>query len=158
MGYRNAMSKSLLHLFLRSGMLLPLANPRIASIGECMIELREQPDGTLRRSHGGRHTQHGGLPRSPRLVVDYVTALGDDVWSEEMVTRWREEGIGVGLVQRLPNRLPGLYIIQTDPNGERRFLYWRDSAAARRLFDHLSPRRAGAVRCALPVRRHAFDL
>ena len=41
-------------------------------------------------------------------------------------------------------RLPGLYIIQTDPNGERRFLHWRDSAAARLLFDHLDPARLAA--------------
>lgn len=27
--------------------------PRVACIGECMVELREQPDGRLSRSHGG---------------------------------------------------------------------------------------------------------
>ena len=30
--------------------------------------------------------------------------------------------------------MPGLYIIQTDAKGERRFSYWRDTAAARLLF------------------------
>ena len=38
------------------------------------------------------------------------------------------------LVQRLPGRLPGLYCIQTDANGERRFLYWRNEAAVRDCF------------------------
>lgn len=38
-------------------------------------------------------------------------------------------------VARLPGRVPSLYIIQTDARGERRFLYWRDSAPARMLFD-----------------------
>jgi 2-dehydro-3-deoxygluconokinase len=32
-------------------------------------------------------------------------------------------------------RLPGLYMIQTDAAGERRFHYWRDSAPVRQLFD-----------------------
>lgn len=54
-----------------------------------------------------------------------------------MVAAWRAEGVGTAHAHRLPGRLPGLYIIQTDPSGERRFLYWRDSAAARLLFDHV---------------------
>jgi 2-dehydro-3-deoxygluconokinase len=47
---------------------------------------------------------------------------------------WRSEGIGLDRVQRLPGRLPGLYCIQTDANGERRFLYWRNEAAVRDCF------------------------
>ena len=39
--------------------------------------------------------------------VDYVTALGDDGWSDEMVAAWRDAGVGTGLVLRLPGRLPG---------------------------------------------------
>jgi 2-dehydro-3-deoxygluconokinase len=38
------------------------------------------------------------------------------------------------MVQRLPGRLPGLYCIQTDANGERKFLYWRNEAAVRDCF------------------------
>ena len=51
-----------------------------------------------------------------------------------MLAAWRREGVGTRLVLRCPGMMPGLYVIQTDPTGERRFLYWRDSAAARRLF------------------------
>ena len=112
---------------------------RVACIGECMVELREQPDGQLRRGFGGDTLNTAVYLARLGVAVDYVTALGDDAWSDEMLARWQEEGIGTGLVRRLPGRLPGLYIIQTDPLGERRFLYWRDSAAARHLFDHLDP-------------------
>ena len=69
------------------------------------------------------------------VAVDYVTALGDDPWSDEMESTWREEGVGTDLVRRVKGRLPGLYVIQTDAAGERRFTYWRDSAAARIVFD-----------------------
>ena len=110
---------------------------RVACIGECMVELREGPDGHLRRGFGGDTLNTAVYLARLGVAVDYVTALGDDAWSDEMLARWREEGIGTGLVHRLPGRLPGLYVIQTDPRGERRFLYWRDSAAARHLFDHL---------------------
>jgi 2-dehydro-3-deoxygluconokinase len=67
--------------------------------------------------------------------VDYVTALGDDGLSDEMISGWAEEGIGISQVARLPGKLPGLYMIQTDDKGERRFFHWRDSAAARSLMD-----------------------
>ncbi len=117
---------------------------RVACIGECMVELREQPDGSLRRSHGGDTLNTAVYLARLGVAVDYVTALGDDAWSDEMLAHWQAEGIGTGLVQRLPGRLPGLYIIQTDPGGERRFLHWRDSAAARHLFDHLDPARLAA--------------
>ncbi len=113
--------------------------PRVASIGECMVELRERPDGLLQRSHGGDTLNTAVYLARLGIGVDYVTALGDDPWSDEMVARWQQEGVGTGLVHRLPGRLPGLYIIETDLKGERRFLYWRDSAAARLLWDHLDP-------------------
>ena len=75
----------------------------------------------------------------PGADVDYVTALGDDAWSAEMLASWQTEGVGTVLVHCIPGALLGLYIIQTGPNGERQFLHWRDSAVARRLFDHLEP-------------------
>ena len=50
-----------------------------------------------------------------------------------MIGAWHREGIGTELVLRCPGALPGLYMIQTDASGERRFSYWRDSAPARRL-------------------------
>ncbi len=63
--------------------------------------------------------------------IDYITALGDDIYSQGMVDAWQEEGIGTDLVARLPGRLPGLYIIRTDERGERSFTYFRSAAAAR---------------------------
>jgi 2-dehydro-3-deoxygluconokinase len=69
------------------------------------------------------------------ITVDYVTALGDDPMSAWMVEQWRGEGVGCDLIDCQPNSLPGLYLIETDEQGERSFYYWRDSAAARRLLD-----------------------
>ncbi len=113
--------------------------PCVAAIGECMVELREQQDGSLLRGFGGDTLNTAVYLARLGVPVEYVTALGDDPWSDEMLAAWHAEGIGTALVQRLPSRLPGLYIIQTDSAGERRFLYWRDSAAARHVFDHLHP-------------------
>ena len=110
--------------------------PRVALIGECMIELQQHADGSLRQSFGG-DTLNTAVYLARLLgsgQVDYVTALGDDSFSDAMCKVWSEEGIGLGKVQRLPGRLPGLYCIQTDANGERRFLYWRNEAAVRDCF------------------------
>jgi 2-dehydro-3-deoxygluconokinase len=108
---------------------------RIACIGECMIELREQADGCLSRGYGGDTLNTAVYLARLGLGVDYFTALGDDPWSDEMIAGWQAEGIGKEQVVKVPGRLPGLYVIQTDVSGERRFSYWRDSAAARLLFD-----------------------
>lgn len=109
-----------------------------------MVELREAPGGLLHRGWGGDTLNTATYLARLGVPVDYVTALGDDPWSAEMLAGWQAEGIGTRLVRRIPGALPGLYAIQTGPDGERRFLYWRDSAAARRLFDHLDPGALGA--------------
>ncbi|WOE77287.1 sugar kinase [Pseudomonas protegens] len=111
---------------------------RIAAIGECMIELQQRDDGSLQQSFGG-DTLNTAVYLCRELgqqaQVDYVTALGYDSFSDAMCQSWAQEGIGLGKVQRLPGRLPGLYCIQTDARGERRFLYWRNEAAVRDCFN-----------------------
>lgn len=99
-----------------------------------MIELREEADGRLSRSFGGDTLNTAVYLARLGSQVDYITALGDDSWSDELIAAWDAEGVGTSRVLRLPGRLPGLYIIQTDPKGERRFSYWRETAAARLLF------------------------
>ncbi|MEW6639179.1 MAG: sugar kinase [Pseudomonadota bacterium] len=108
---------------------------KIACIGECMIELTQAAGGHLARGYGGDTLNTATYLARLGVAVDYVTALGDDPWSEEMVAGWRAEGIGTAHVVRLAGKLPGLYVIETNAAGERRFYYWRDSSAARSLLD-----------------------
>jgi 2-dehydro-3-deoxygluconokinase len=108
---------------------------RVASIGECMIELSAAGGGLLARAWGGDTLNTAVYLARLGVAVDYVTALGDDPWSDEMVRAWAAEGVGTSRVVRLAGRLPGLYLISTDAAGQRRFDYWRDSAPARLLFD-----------------------
>ena len=108
---------------------------RVVSIGECMIELSQASGALLARSYGGDTLNTAVYLARLGMSVDYITALGDDPWSEEMVHAWEAEGVGTSLVVRVPGRLPGLYVIATDATGQRQFYYWRDSAPARLLFD-----------------------
>ena len=109
---------------------------RIAAIGECMLELRRTGDGTARFGFGGDTLNCALYLARLGVAVDYVTLLGDDPYSADMLAAWAAEGIGTGRVVRLPGRLPGLYAIETDERGERSFFYWRDRAPARELFTH----------------------
>lgn len=112
---------------------------RVACIGECMIELKQaQPGqglGLYSRGFGGDTLNTAVYLARLGVAVDYVTALGDDPLSSEMIAGWQAEGVGTAKVARLPGKLPGLYLIMTDTKGERRFFHWRESAAARSLLD-----------------------
>jgi 2-dehydro-3-deoxygluconokinase len=123
---------------------------RIASLGECMIELRHRSATALDLAYGGDTLNTAvylaRLTRERDVRVDYVTALGDDAYSDGMLAMWQGEGIRTDLVARLKGRLPGLYTIRTDARGERSFTYWRSAAAAR---DMLRDARAEQVAAAL---------
>ena len=113
---------------------------RIACIGECMIELWQdrQHSDRMRRTFGGDTLNTAVYARrclsAADTLVSYVTALGTDPFSAELLQAWQAEGLDTALVARLPDHLPGLYIIRTDVDGERTFYYWRQQAAARMLF------------------------
>ena len=67
--------------------------------------------------------------------VDYLTRIGDDPASRDILRLLQREQIGTELIVCMENRLPGLYMIDNGPDGERRFTYWRDHSPARELFD-----------------------
>ena len=108
---------------------------QVASIGECMIELKQAEGGLYSRGFGGDTLNTAIYLARLGVSVDYITALGDDPMSAEMLAGWAAEGVGIARVARLKGKLPGLYMIQTDGSGDRRFFHWRQSAAARRLMD-----------------------
>ena len=99
-----------------------------------MVELSEGSDGRLTRAFGGDTLNTAVYLARLGTPTAYVTALGTDPLSDEMLAAWQAEGVATGAVLRVPGALPGLYMIQTDGAGERRFFHWRDSAPVRRLF------------------------
>ena len=107
----------------------------VACIGECMIELKQAGSGLYSRGFGGDTLNTAVYLARLGVAVDYITALGDDPLSDEMIAGWQAEGVGTARVARLAGKLPGIYLIATDAKGERRFFHWRESAAARSLLD-----------------------
>ncbi|WP_434706359.1 sugar kinase [Pseudomonas sp. Z1-12] len=112
---------------------------KVVLVGECMIEMRGEPGAAITQTFGGDtlNTAVYLARLNPRgaVAVDYMTAVGNDAFSIAMGRSWLAEGIGDAHVRVIEDALPGLYFIQTDPHGERRFHYWRGEAAARRMFE-----------------------
>ena len=112
---------------------------KVAAIGECMLELskriQDKSGNAFEMAYGGDTLNTALYLSRLGLDVSYVTALGDDPYSNWMLEQWRKEGINCDAVVCEPGAVPGLYIIENQPDGERSFCYWRDNAPAKRLLD-----------------------
>jgi 2-dehydro-3-deoxygluconokinase len=106
---------------------------RMVFVGECMVELA--PEAALyRRGFAGDTFNMAWYAHRlvPEWQVDFVSAIGTDVISEEMAGFIAAAGIGTQHLFRKPDRSVGLYMISLQ-NGERSFSYWRSHSAARLL-------------------------
>lgn len=115
---------------------------RVIALGECMVELAPESQGSHRYLLGYAGDTFNTAIYMARLGVDiaYATALGeDDPFTEGMLDVMRREGIDARLVLRVRGRLPGLYAIDVDVHGERRFFYWRDRAPVREMLTEHGP-------------------
>ena len=106
---------------------------RVAIIGECMLELTDKNELVCNYAGDTLNTAVYMARNLEKGQIDYITALGDDPFSDSMIAAWKEEGLGTDWVARITNKLPGLYWVKTDEAGERSFYYWRDQSAARQL-------------------------
>ena len=108
---------------------------RIACIGEAMIELSMDGDQAHLAVAGDTLNTAIYLKRSwPDVTVDYVTCLGQDMLSNRIVEFIAANDLGHANIQRIAHKSPGLYAINTAPDGERSFTYWRGDSAARQMF------------------------
>lgn len=110
----------------------------IACIGEPLAEIAQGSD-QLNVAFGG-DTLNTAIycaraTANADVKVHYVTALGEDALSAAALDLMEQENIGTAFVTRDPNRQIGIYSIQNDASGERHFHYWRETSAARFLFD-----------------------
>lgn len=111
---------------------------RVVLLGECMIELQRR-EGQIIQGYAGdvlnTSTYLARLTQDSPINIEFATALGRDQFSDQMVANWAQEQIGSNLVERLEHHLPGIYFIENDASGERKFYYWRNDSAAKRMFD-----------------------
>jgi 2-dehydro-3-deoxygluconokinase len=110
-------------------------HPRVVTIGEVVLELTRGGDGRFALAYGGDTFNTAVYLARAGLDVAFASALGDDAYSEGVLALAAAEGISRDLILRVPGRLPGLSLIDTDPAGARHFHHWRDSEPARDLFE-----------------------
>jgi 2-dehydro-3-deoxygluconokinase len=108
---------------------------RVVAVGEVMIEMARGSDGRFTLACGGDTFNTAIYLARAGVDVAYATALGDDLYSDSIVAMAAAEGVKTDVMLRVPGRQPGLYTIETDAKGERRFRYWRNEAPARELFE-----------------------
>lgn len=118
---------------------------RVTSIGECMVELAPaQEQGSFLQSFAGDSLNTLWYLRQlcPTWKCRYLTRVGQDHISDQMLSMMAGAGMETDHVSREADRTLGLYMISLT-DGERSFSYWRGQSAARRLAD--DPKRVAAA-------------
>lgn len=112
-----------------------MSTARIVLMGEGMLELSHPAGQGTKMSYGGDVLNTAVYLARLGALPHFVTALGNDPYSDGLIKDWERECVQTGHILRDPDRVPGLYAIQTDHQGERSFYYWRSDSAARNFFN-----------------------
>ena len=122
----------------------------LLSVGECMAELQMAGDGLYGLAFGGDTLNMAwyvrALAQPQEVDVEYLTAVGSDPLSKQMVAFLARHKVGTRLIREFPDRNLGLYLLSL-AGAERSFTYWRSSSAARLLAqdrEHLTAALSGA--------------
>src|SRR5471032_1736326 len=94
---------------------------RAVCVGEVMIELLRGGDGRFAIACGGDTFNTAIYLARAGAAVAFATALGDDPYSDSMRALLAAEGVSSEAILRVNGRLPGLYLVDTDPAGKQHF-------------------------------------
>ena len=112
-------------------------NNRVVAIGEVMLEMAPVGNKLFRCGFAGdtfNTVWHMAQLLGHEATVGYVSRVGTDSLSDGFVQNLATDGLDTTGISRDPARTMGLYLIELD-GVERRFHYWRENSAARRLAD-----------------------
>lgn len=114
----------------------------IIVMGECMVEFgRAGIDDLYKKGFAGDVFNTGIYIKrvvKEQANVKFLTAVGNDQNSNEMLAMMKQESLDTSLVYRSDTAQMGLYLINVDNKGERSFTYWRENSAATQLVRFLS--------------------
>ncbi|WP_016956514.1 sugar kinase [Catenovulum agarivorans] len=108
-------------------------------IGEAMLELREKDACSLHKSFAGDvlNTAVYAKRFDQDLSVEFMTGVGQDNYSQQLVAQCQQYGVGTQYMWQHPQANIGIYSINTDSTGERFFTYWRKGSAASKIIELL---------------------
>lgn len=108
----------------------------ITAVGECLMELTHHGAAQLAiRYAGDTYNTSVYLRRltAATAKVQYITAVGDDWYSDQLLASAAAEHIEVCAPQ-IPSGTPGVYLVRVDSAGERTFTYHRTGSPATTMF------------------------
>jgi 2-dehydro-3-deoxygluconokinase len=117
---------------------------KLLSIGECMVELRNNSIGSYGLGYAGdcfNTAYYFNHLSGPDWRTDFYTAVGTDRLSDRMVEFIAQCGIDTRHILRLKERSVGLYMIELYDT-ERSFNYWRGLSAAKHMVQEAELRTA----------------
>jgi 2-dehydro-3-deoxygluconokinase len=86
---------------------------KVACIGECMVEMVQEPNGSYGMGFGGDVANTGvylaRLLQTSGLSVEFISAIGDDPYSDKMRHFLAREKLGTKHLITIPNTMAGLY-------------------------------------------------
>jgi 2-dehydro-3-deoxygluconokinase len=101
----------------------------LLALGEAMIEFNQQGERDYLAGFGGDTSNCAIAAARLGARVAYCTQIGDDVFGEQLLALWREEGVDTGAVTRIAGAQTGLYFVTHSAAGHR-FSYRRAGSAA----------------------------
>ncbi|MFA3791867.1 sugar kinase [Aliiglaciecola sp. SL4] len=109
-------------------------------IGECMMELSQYDQDKFYKSFAGdTYNSSVYMKRAfEHLDVNFMSCIGSDAVSAQLLDTLHHEGLDNRFIEVDAKRIMGTYMVQTDEQGERSFLYWRSDSAAKQLMKNLS--------------------
>jgi len=118
----------------------------IIVMGECMVEFGRAPSNSseqnlYKKSFAGDVFNTGIYIKrcvKEHANVNFLSAVGTDENSKEMLTMMEKESLETSLVYQSNSAQMGLYLINVDDEGERSFSYWRETSAAKQVVRFLS--------------------
>jgi len=114
----------------------------IIVMGECMVEFGRADEANLyKKSFAGDVFNTGIYIKrcvKEQANVKFLTAVGNDENSREMLAMMERESLDTSLVYQSSTAQMGLYLINVDSEGERSFNYWRETSAAKQVVKFIS--------------------
>jgi 2-dehydro-3-deoxygluconokinase len=108
---------------------------RAICVGEATIELARGGDGRFALASSGDTFNTAIYLARAGQPTAFATALGDDPYSDAIMSLAAVEGISTDLMTRVPGRLPALALVDAGLKGTRRTHMWGDAQPARELFE-----------------------
>jgi 2-dehydro-3-deoxygluconokinase len=108
---------------------------RAVCVGEATVELARGADGRYALASAGDTFNTAIYLARAGTPVSFASALGDDPYSDAILSLAAAEGIATDLILRMGGRLPALTLVDADRQGKPRTYDWCEGAPARELFE-----------------------